>query len=440
MWWAAFVAWAASVALYAPGYTSTDSLFQLELAQSGRYHEQMPILMTTLWRGLLSVADGPFGMLIFHLALYWGGLALFFRHAAGPAWLRTLLVLLIGFFPAWFSLVGIIWKDISMLGALLLGFGAAAALHRGGSRWWWIVVCVCAIYAFDSRSNSIAAVVPLLAYALLGSGQVRSAGSGGVFRALALALVCVGLLYLARAAIGALVEKEELHLWQAVMVRDLGNMSHLDRRVLFPPDLFENRPVDLEFIDEKWRRNDQRGFIQRGTVEDGQPLYWLEGEKLAELRSAWLKVIREDPLLYLSVRFTAFTNFLAIPDDVRPTPWIFMRRVSKHAKLPAPEFVPSAMNRWVTDEIFIPLGKHGLVFRTYVYQVVAVLTLAAALVLPSRRRALVLALLASGLGYLSLWFVIVPNNEFRYALWANLAAVLALTLLLLELRWGGVKR
>ena len=169
---------AISFFLYQPGYMSVDSLFQLELVREGRYHDQMPILMTTLWRGLHTLVPGPAAMLMFHLLMYWGGLALIFRYARGPLWLRATLVMMIGFFPGFFSIIGILWKDISMVSALLMSLGILLAIMRTGRRVLWLPLAVALVYAFDARSNSLGAVLPvlLLAAYVLGGSTARASG------------------------------------------------------------------------------------------------------------------------------------------------------------------------------------------------------------------------------------------------------------------------
>ena len=123
--------------VYRPGFMSLDSVVQLGEARSGAFTDFHPPILAFIWRYLDKLWPGPIGMLILLDGLFWLGLAVFFRRLRGPLWARAGAMIVAGFQPAVFMLLGTIWKDTLMQASLLAGL---AAILLAGARWrrlWW---------------------------------------------------------------------------------------------------------------------------------------------------------------------------------------------------------------------------------------------------------------------------------------------------------------
>ncbi|WP_249340774.1 hypothetical protein [Sphingomonas sp. 2SG] len=161
---AAALLFAASLALFWPGYVAYDSLAQYAQATSGRYDDWHPPIMARLWS--LFGDHGPAPMLALQLAAYWLGLgsfaaALAARGRRGAAW----AVLAVGCWPPLLGWQGVVLKDLQMSAALLAATGILG--------WWRLrnrplpgpALAVAALlcgYALLVRANAPFAVVPLI--------------------------------------------------------------------------------------------------------------------------------------------------------------------------------------------------------------------------------------------------------------------------------------
>jgi hypothetical protein len=153
-----FAGWIVFVLGCYPGYLSLDSALELYEVRSGSYSDAHPALATLIWRAFEWVMAGPFPMLLLQSGLLLFGLAAVLRTVLTPraAALAAVAILL---FPPVSSVMGAIWPDPLMAGALVAGLAALLDPRRT----WKIAGLALFVLACNCRFACIAAVVPLLA-------------------------------------------------------------------------------------------------------------------------------------------------------------------------------------------------------------------------------------------------------------------------------------
>lgn len=188
---AAALLFAASLAIFWPGYVAFDSLAQHAQAIDGRYDDWHPPVMARLWS--LFARHGPAPMLALQLGTYWLGLgllaaALASRGRGGAA----CAMLAIGVWPPLLGWQAVVLKDMQMSGALLGAVGVVGWWRLRERRLPWPALALVAIlmgYALLVRANAPFAVMPLIAMLLpWPHGRARTGVAvGGIVLALLLA-------------------------------------------------------------------------------------------------------------------------------------------------------------------------------------------------------------------------------------------------------------
>ena len=168
-----------SVCLYFPGYLSFDSAYQYWQVRTGQVSNQSPVAMIALWRIVDALWPSPAAMLTLHFAAYWTGLVLLALQFWQGSLPRIAFLLVAGFLPPTFVIMGHVWTDVSLIAAMTLAFGltVTGALAR---RPLALALALPVIaYAGVVRYNALFAIVPLAALwstAALDAWRPRPAG------------------------------------------------------------------------------------------------------------------------------------------------------------------------------------------------------------------------------------------------------------------------
>lgn len=186
------VLYAATLALFWPGYALYDATVQFQQALAGRYDDWHPPIMAWLWRRLHLIVGGEAGpMLAAQLGEWWLGLGLIAAALAHDGRARAAgATLAVGLLPPFLGWQVAVLKDAQMAGALLAVAGLVA--------WWrlrarplpWPARAAVAILLIEAtllRANAVFAVAPFAA-------ALASSLSGRARTALAAAFVAMGLL------------------------------------------------------------------------------------------------------------------------------------------------------------------------------------------------------------------------------------------------------
>lgn len=414
---AGLVAWA-----YWPGLMTWDSVRQYSEALSGDMDDWHPPVMQWIWRQAIAIHPGPAPMLLLQLALYWGGLTLLaaaaLRRQRRPL---ALAILACGLCPLGLALTGMVLKDSLMAGALLVATGAIAQrLERGGAAW-AVVAAAMILFASTLRFNAFAACLPLTVAVL-----PRSWRRGHSRLLLTSGIATLGLMVampLASRLIGAKPSGVELSL----VIFDLGGITEHSGVNVFPDYLEVRDPVSVNhgcYRPDKWDSYSD-------WVDPECPLgytAWNDNVDPAELNSYafWAGEILLHPIAYGEHRLTHFavsTRILPLPDNIeRPVPengapnsWGFY-------------VTPNPVKRAI-DALAMAMAHTPIGWPIF-WMGAALGALIASWGLSSAR--LVAPLGLSSLFYGSSYLVFGVAAELRYHLWTELAALLAITLVLGE--------
>jgi hypothetical protein len=151
-----------------PGNHTFDTDDQLHQAMTGSFNDWHPPLMAYTWRILILLTGQPSSLFLLQLICYWGAFGLL-----SDALIRTgskktgVFVFLIGLFPVFMYINGLIIKD-SQMGASFLASFALVFWYKMQKRPIPPAICFAAAllltYGTLVRSNSVFALGPLLVY------------------------------------------------------------------------------------------------------------------------------------------------------------------------------------------------------------------------------------------------------------------------------------
>ena len=421
----------------APGIYSPDSLGQLLQAQQGVYSDGHPPLMAGLWSLLLRVSGTAASLYWLHLGLLssaFGLFALAFRRSGlpGAAW----LLLSAACSPAILNFIGVLWKDVGLAVSLAFCFACIALSRatRAGQITTLLIVLVVSFYAVGIRYNAAPALLPLLWLLLLPffgrPGWRRSVGVATLAIA-GTALLLVG----GRLVTYQLLDAKRIHLEQAIELYDLAGISVISGADVIP-DEAKSTNFSSQALRAAYSPNSSNSLIFRSDPAILPPLQLTENPQyLTIFHHAWERAIVNNPWAYLSHRGAVFASLLGsffATVDYRQQSATFEAGVVvlgdpavKSIDVGRPMFgqriaasLLMAFINWAVVRTYLLFGWPWLL--------VLVVTFVAAIVARKRPMAeLAIGLSASGLLYLSPYFLVAPGSDFRYLYWSIVAANLS---------------
>lgn len=301
-----------SAMVFWPGLMSPDSIDQLQQARSAIFHDGHPPILAWLWRWLDVLLPGPVGVLILQALLWWLGFAqlawITFRGDLRFLW----VVLVAGFFPSTFVILGVVWKDVLMS----CSFVAAAALMRTAElqRKPWALLAAVPLLALGVgvRPNGIVPGLSMCLWMVIIVQRWRGAGkrtiSSAAF-AMAMASLATLVIYWSIGAVNRSLATEHRPLFQYHMIHDLVGISVASGEVALPPYMVEDRAItvaDLIAVYVPYNADyvyldDRRARLGVDPVRVAFPLSD-EGVNVAQLRSAWVGAIIHHPISYVAHR------------------------------------------------------------------------------------------------------------------------------------------
>jgi hypothetical protein len=405
---------------YWPGRMTWDPVRQYDEALSGDIDDWHPPVMQWVWQQLIGIHPGPLPMLLLQLALYWGGFAVL----AGAFWVRGQRrlawgLLACGLLPLGLALTGMILKDCLMAGALIGVTGLLAARVDRHSWWSGLLAGVLLFFAATLRFNAFAACLPLL-LALLPESWRRTWPRLLIASVLATAALMAAM-PVANRLIGAKPSGVELSL----VLFDLGGITEQSGVSVFPEALKVRAPVAVNhrcYRPDKWDSYSD-------WVGPECPLgytAWNDNIDPAEIRPYpfWLRAVIAHPVAYalhrlhhfaINIRLLPLADAVErpVPNHDAPNPWGF------HT---TPNAGMAAIDTLAMATAHTPLGW------PIVWIALALGALMASLGLPHARLVVPIALssILYGCGYL----VFSVAAELRYHLWTELAALIAVVLVI----------
>lgn len=409
-----------TVWLYYPGYMSYDAIDQLNQAREGVFRDWHPPLMAYIWGGLDRIVPGPGLLLLWQNLMFWGGLGLLAARLRG--WRSILFLVGVGFFLPIFASLGTIWKDSALAGALLLAVGILSwsELYQRGRL--ASLALLPMFYALALRHNAAPAIVPLLLWWAWQIGSSRnlllhqwvpkvSIVGGGT---LLVMLVAVNLS-------NSLLTTYPTYPFQQIWAHDVVALSLAQNEVLLPPEL-NDPPFTI----------DQLRAIY--TPESVVPLfcctpdlrrieqvrYASQRYKVDALFTRWLNIVPRNLSAYAAHRATAVTAMVGWGRAEVCFP--FETGVEPNGL--GVTFTPSPLNRWLTEQLFVPL-QDSFWFRAWLYWAVNTLLVVGMVLFKPLRQTPMSILVVSGALYMLPYLIATTQCDLRFSWWMIIATVTA---------------
>lgn len=399
------------VAVFRPGYMSSDCIDQLRHARAGVYLSVHAPLMGWLWGRLDRLDPGPMGMLVFQNLVLWSGLAMF-AYAWARRW-APIAILAIGLYPSVFAEMGTIWKDVHMGVALALAAGFLALARQRRSLAMLAAAVVALWYASSMRLNAAAAVLPL---AILAGVLARDLlGRGGAGTALVAGVAVMAAVLLGTRATNAVLHAVPAPALQAPLIHDLVGISTATGRRELPDFEFSSPGAPTEAQARQSYRPETLDPLFFGPRPFRQTV---DPAQLKELRERWLLAVWHHPGTYLEHRLGLFRVLIGFrqPEVWYPYHWQI-----------DPNDLGVTMTRTALNGAAMRVlasVRNTFFFRAWIHLALSALILAGALAL--RRGAMAVALASSALLYTAPYLFVAPSPDFRYVWWPVLASLLAL--------------
>ena len=371
---------------------------------------QSPV-MTVLWSMIDPVAPGAGSMFLLIATSYWLGFGIVTLALARRGTRLAVLLPLMALLPPAFVFVGVIWRDVLFATIWLLAaataFAAAGRAMRLRVPAQALALALCA-FGVLLRPNALIAA-PLLAAYIAWPTQIFARRTAMLFiPAIAGLFALVQVVYYD--ALGATRQ----HPLQAIMVFDLGGISHFAKQNQFPVSWSESETALLLngcYQPTQWDiywRLEPCDFVMR-KIEREEKLFGTPA-----ITEAWLRAIMRHPASYLRHRAAFMWNFLGgdnltmwVADVERPTANVFPDR---------PAFVALvSLHDWL---------KPTLLFRAGAWLLLCIIVCG----FGWRRRetpegAFALGTCGSAAVYVLSFLAVGVASDFRYAYWAVLAGI-----------------
>lgn len=400
---------ALSTSLFWPGFMSQDPIDQYAQALTGVFNSDHPPIMAVVWRLLLNFGDGPGPMLVFHNAMFWGGMWLIARRAFSSSRWRVTLLILPCLAPPIFLQLGMIWKDVGVSAALVLTLGLLLTAQRSDHpRRYCLAAVTPLFYAIAARHNTVLAAVPFCMWLVAIFRRTDAAQS---LRSAAYGLLLTLALFAGSQMFNRAVGEMRTSIFYYSLVGDLTALS-LYSNADWRPKFLHNRE-GLKWRDRHLIFSDSFAILH--SIRHWRPD---TEEQAQEIRTQWGAAVLRFPTAYLGYRFGLFLDAIGL-----------RHRRQIHAYLehtypqPNPFGFVNDGNR-VSRAYFAALTgwRQSPLFRGYVYLLVCFACFLASTTGLVQSRVVTLVS-ASGILYLVPLFFCAPHTDFRYGYWTVIAAV-----------------
>lgn len=264
---------------FAPGFWSFDSFQQYRQAVGLLPLDAAhPLVMALLWRRLIEWFGTPSSLLAFHQSLYWVGTTLLVCLLARRTASRLGLLLLVGLWPPLIVTTLHVWKDVGMLGALMLA-GALILLAVRRERPIWLLWALLPLaYAAAVRINGAlpAGLLALCAIYLFWRAKGVAGGRLSLVVAASMLALAVGF----SGGVAALNHgARQTWGWGTLAVWDMVSMSVIDGRQWLP-----------DYMRADPRRDGEKALTAVALVAADQRL---DATEKAQVGDAWRLLVAE---------------------------------------------------------------------------------------------------------------------------------------------------
>ncbi|HEY9176249.1 MAG TPA: hypothetical protein VIN07_01100 [Flavipsychrobacter sp.] len=297
---------------YFPGFMSPDSFDQFGQALRGEYDDWHPPVMAYVWRLMNKIEEGPELMLAMQLALLWLSCYLFCISIRSSVWR---VVVFLAFYSAPFihNFAGWIIKDMIMAFSWLLAIAILfSIIHRNGgedggrrSKWLVIPVGLLLLYGCWLRYNAIVALLPL-SVALVWIFWPEKTRKTKILYSMSFVL----LVYFGQPLFNKYFLKAHVNYTEAqIYFHDLAAIFVKTGDNVFPDYLYENPEFDTAYIRTHYDPLDVTALLWN---PDHKTLLHYNKETVNSMKSAWFKLLKEYPMMYIKHRVYIYKYFLAL--------------------------------------------------------------------------------------------------------------------------------
>lgn len=422
-WAASAVASLALLWLFWPGYLSWDSAYQWWLVRNGGFDPLLPVSMTALWRLTEAILPGPGGLFVLQSTAFWIGLALLARALPWTRTGQTVVVLVIGLWPAVFALLPHLWKDIGFATALLWAVAALASDRFRPDRRLRLLAVFALLIAAGLRLNAVTALPPLLAWIIWREFRVSGWHTGrwhwrSILLAIPASLLLAGLAHWPQ----RIANPDRQPLWPTVALWDIAAVSLAENRMLLPPAWIDG-DLSLDRLGTAFRHDSNTSIFETERIRLNLHHSLTEAD-LDALRQVWWSLPIEHADGYWRHRLRVAELLFGIDRDGRSIRLVLQPGWLDYRDNPpiAPPERPARtwLQGWLDDLASGPMFAGW----PYLLGCLAVVWVA----IRRARGGLPAAVALSGLSLALPLLVIAPSAEFRFLLWPVLAALISVFL------------
>jgi len=435
---------------------STDSFVLILEAREGVYSNGHPPFVAFLWHQMDRLTPGPLGMLLLQTSLLWIGTFLVSQYwfAIDSSFFLALSASLIIFYPPIFTITGAIWKDIFMLGFLMMAIGVAGAVRSHPHRVSWCFftgVALIALLLFMAnlfRYNAVFAAVPLMVL-----GIAQGLPKGWKFRTLvagiAGTLACAVILS-AVSFVNRKLTTYSINQWGFAAIFDVAGTIYHTPDPQTRQELYQRIPSRIRGdggLERLLETYDSREWLEmfRGPsaglavppLVDNVPalqrlwsVFQLNAQEEKALFNLWMDCVVHHTYPWLRHRVSVFKGIIGLDGRNLWAP-VFMNpnggqeRVARfYGKNPPLNHFQSALE-WR----FEALSKH-LFYRPWIYLLLTIAIITLCLFFWNEDRADVFLIALSGLTHEGTLFFLAPAAPYRYSHYMIYTSILATLLLI----------
>jgi hypothetical protein len=421
-----------SLLAFWPGCMSPDSFDQYGQAIGQQpLDDWHPVAMTLLWRGLVSIYDGPQPMLLLQMVLYWSGFMYLALHVLHKTSRFTLAIsaIAVPFLPFLLNFSGVLWKDTHL--AISLFWAALLLVLNRSSRNKLLGSILLIFYAISVRHNGLAAALPILILWMYKFAAFT--GFKGQYRIQIIAVCTALTFFLIYRLFSDLIVVERSSLLNDQLLNELAFIKCQSN------DSFDMLQVYYDDALMKLNERDRQTYLcnqiyslaYTGDTGDIYEIKVLKDPDYddANIKTLWIKNVSSHPLLYLKYRLIVYRTFLRPFSYAEPYyPFCDGKDENPYSfRFSAEALNPLKFNTLLGDYVRFASKNFNIFFRPFFW----LITLAFTAVFSLQKRSPASFLVSlSGLSYLILYILFLPAPDFRYAYYAIFAQVLSVFMVL----------
>lgn len=419
-----------NLAIFFPGYMSSDTLNQLAVAENRiPYHDWHPPVMALVWSVLIKATNLTSSMLILQLGMLWTALTLLsiivYKQTRYRFW--SALVLAVGILPFIINISGVIWKDVQMTYALLLAAMVMICLHSLENRNRIIERSLVAVsftllmYAALLRYNALPAIIPLVVLAALFLTRSR-------LKVLGIVLAFMAFTFLSSAVLGLLLDVEKRHPSIAIKIDDIVHVYSAEQIESLDTDN-RLRSALLEAGKKCTPEGTMVNYFWSCVSERDH--YYLMTNNDDELNKIWINGVKDMPFKYLHYRMQTYWLFLSPVSQQQAYTW---HNGIDRGNIFGIVYQPNKLADFLRGVVVFFSRDFGFLYRPYTWLLIslAVLVIFRKRFQEHKYRMHIIMLCASAALYILSYVPIVAASDYRYAYWSVFATIISLILVFLD--------